>query len=334
MASLKQGGYSEAPLVSIVTPLYNKGPFIKETAASVLSQTCTQWEWLVVDNGSTDCGPEIVAAIDNPRVSLLLSEKRGPCVARNLGVKQARGEWILFLDADDLLAATFLERYLDSAREHPAAEIVVGSCYQFLDGQQDKGKLMKPTGQAGLLDSAVAFAPWPICAAILRRSVLTEGYLWPEALDDLPFEDTAFWFRLLTRCTVAYTDEACAFYRFQTPECRHTLKDISRRFEGIHAAVTMNIACLRGSGKEVTAGQCEALMREYSEMFLIARSQKEVGLADRALTEAKYWLKTRVRGGGAMSVPMRVRSWMGLRLFLELRRRLDYLILLAGCSNL
>src|ERR1700735_4941661 len=94
--------------VSIITPLFNKAPYVAETIQSVLAQTMADWEMIVVENGSTDEGPNVVRQFNDPRIHLMESPKRGPGAARNLGLERARGEWILFLDADDLIERDYL----------------------------------------------------------------------------------------------------------------------------------------------------------------------------------------------------------------------------------
>ena len=93
------------PQFGIVTALYNGGRWIGETLDSVASQEDGDWEHVVVDDGSADNGPEIVAArarVD-PRVRLIRQDREGPAAARNLGANATQARWLIFLDKDDLL---------------------------------------------------------------------------------------------------------------------------------------------------------------------------------------------------------------------------------------
>ena len=93
------------PLVSIVTPVYNAARWLPETMASVRAQTLTDWEHILVDDGSSDNSVAIIAAAaaDDPRVRLLQTPcNNGPSAARNMALDAARGRFIAFLDADDL----------------------------------------------------------------------------------------------------------------------------------------------------------------------------------------------------------------------------------------
>ncbi len=80
------------PQVGIIAALHNKGPYVAETIRSVLAQTMPDWALIVVENGSTDDGPEIVRQFPDPRIRLVVSPKQGPGAARNVGLAHATGE--------------------------------------------------------------------------------------------------------------------------------------------------------------------------------------------------------------------------------------------------
>jgi glycosyltransferase involved in cell wall biosynthesis len=90
-------------MISIIIPLYNKQHVIKNTINSILTQSVSDWECIIVDDGSTDSSASVVRGIDDKRIKYLYKSNGGVSSARNFGVEHASGEWILFLDADDLL---------------------------------------------------------------------------------------------------------------------------------------------------------------------------------------------------------------------------------------
>lgn len=98
--------------VSIITPCYNAAPYIATTIASVQQQTLSDWEMIIVDDGSTDNSADIVTRIsqEDNRIKLIQKENGGSASARNLGLTIATGEYIQFLDADDTIAPDKLAR--------------------------------------------------------------------------------------------------------------------------------------------------------------------------------------------------------------------------------
>jgi glycosyltransferase involved in cell wall biosynthesis len=109
------------PLVTVVTPAYNIAKYVGETVDSVLRQSFHDFEYLVVDDGSTDNSVDVVKAHvgDDPRFRLVQGEHRGVGAARNAGIREAKGQYIAFLDADDRWHPKFLERQLQLIQSLP-----------------------------------------------------------------------------------------------------------------------------------------------------------------------------------------------------------------------
>lgn len=118
---------SERPVISVITPMYNAEKFISETISSVLKQTFVDFEMIIVDNCSADASREIVKSfimLDN-RIRLIELEYNsgGPARPRNIGLEHAKGEYIAFLDADDVWLPQKLERQLNFFKENPDVDI-------------------------------------------------------------------------------------------------------------------------------------------------------------------------------------------------------------------
>jgi cellulose synthase/poly-beta-1,6-N-acetylglucosamine synthase-like glycosyltransferase len=109
-------------LVSVIIPLYNKEKFVAEAIESLRRQTHAEWEVVVVDDGSTDQGAAVVAALDDPRVRLIRQPNGGVSRARNRGIELARGEVVCFLDADDWYGPYYLETLAALAAQFPAEQ--------------------------------------------------------------------------------------------------------------------------------------------------------------------------------------------------------------------
>lgn len=115
------------PQISVIIPLYNKEAIIERSLRSVLSQNYQDFDVVIVNDGSTDRSMEIVRSIQDPRIVLIEQENGGPSKARNTGVKYAKGEWVIFLDADDELLPNALSHLYALTRVHPEANIIDGS---------------------------------------------------------------------------------------------------------------------------------------------------------------------------------------------------------------
>lgn len=109
-------------LVSIITPCYNGAKYISETIESVIAQTYTDWEMLIIDDGSKDNSVEIIQLYmeKEQRIKLLQQENAGSAAARNNGIRQAKGKYIALLDADDLWKPEFLTNQIRFMKEKEA----------------------------------------------------------------------------------------------------------------------------------------------------------------------------------------------------------------------
>jgi hypothetical protein len=133
-----EADYSRAPLISIVTPFYNSGKTIGQTYNSVMNQTLPYFEWIIVNDGSTDEAAiqklEELAATDG-RIKVLQKENGGTADARNTGIDAALGDIIIPLDADDLILPTFLEYMYWALLKNPEASWVYSGLVGFGDAQ-------------------------------------------------------------------------------------------------------------------------------------------------------------------------------------------------------
>jgi teichuronic acid biosynthesis glycosyltransferase TuaG len=99
----------QTALISIIMPVYNAGKYIKEAIRSVTAQTYNNWELLIVNDGSTDASEEIIQSFSDPRIKYFSQPNKGVSAARNLALKNMKGAFFCFLDADDVLPEKSLE---------------------------------------------------------------------------------------------------------------------------------------------------------------------------------------------------------------------------------
>src|SRR3974390_561577 len=112
------------PTVSVAIPLYNKAPFIVDTVRSALAQTFSDFEIVVIDDGSTDDGPEKLAALREPRLTVIRQQNAGVAAARTRAMRAGRGRYVAFLDGDDLWHPHHLSHLIELMRRYPQAALV------------------------------------------------------------------------------------------------------------------------------------------------------------------------------------------------------------------
>ena len=177
--------------VSVITPCYNGARFLAQTLASVLEQTRPPLEVLVVDDGSTDDSATIAESF-GPPVRVIRQPNQGESVARNRALSEARGTHVLFLDADDLLEKTSLERLATSVASVPGAVAIMG-CAWFADDPMAPYTTHLPTSPVfypAIIQSNLA--P-PHCWLAPTELVRSAGGFCP---DMRWFEDWDLWWRV------------------------------------------------------------------------------------------------------------------------------------------
>ncbi len=206
-----------SPAVSVVIPLYNKRATIRRALDSVLRQTFSGFEILVVDDGSTDGGAEIAAQTGDPRVRVIRQPNAGASAARNRGIAEAAAGLIAFLDADDFWEPEFLATILDLAQAYPDAGMYLTGRRQVnADGSVMDVWAALPEGRSmGILPSYFA-APEEgglahSSAVAMPRAVLRAvgGFREGEHMG----EDIDMWVRVAARYPVAcHTAVLSTFY--------------------------------------------------------------------------------------------------------------------------
>lgn len=118
-----------SPLISVIIPVYNREKYIADAVESVIRQTYPHWELIIVDDGSTDGTLDIIRSYQQDYPIRLLQTRKeasGPSHARNCGIDSAAGEWITFLDSDDVYYPDALELLIKGTSEHPNKQVIQG----------------------------------------------------------------------------------------------------------------------------------------------------------------------------------------------------------------
>src|SRR5438876_3167163 len=120
--------------ISVIIPLFNKAAYVERALAAVAAQTFTDFEAIVVNDGSTDEGPQIVKAFSDARVRIIDQDNLGPGAARNRGIAEARGEFVAFLDADDEWLTEYLSESVRLLDENKQAATITSGYFNFPSG--------------------------------------------------------------------------------------------------------------------------------------------------------------------------------------------------------
>lgn len=118
---------SENPFISIIVPLYNKEFCIRNTIESILNQSYKNFELIIINDGSTDRSLHIVSNISDNRIRIINKTNEGVSATRNRGIKEAKGDYILFLDADDYLYPDGIQTLIGLKDKYPDAQIYTGN---------------------------------------------------------------------------------------------------------------------------------------------------------------------------------------------------------------
>lgn len=220
----------DQPLVSVIMPAYNAEQFIEEAIRSVLGQSVTDLELLVLDDGSRDRTLEIVKdmAQKDPRVRLIVNEQNmGVAKTRNRGLELCRGAYVALLDSDDYWRPQRLEKMIDRAKQ-TNADIIYCS-YELVDEQGEKvcdDFIVPPTTS---FEESIARSVI-LCSASLITNQLAKTQRFPT---DVYHEDIALWFQLLrdgyTACGV--TDVLVSYRQRANSRAGNKFTSACRRWE-------------------------------------------------------------------------------------------------------
>jgi glycosyltransferase involved in cell wall biosynthesis len=217
--------------VTVVIPAFNAAAFLGEALDSVLAQTYQPLEVIVVDDGSEDETPQVAAAFAS-NVTYIRKERSGPASARNVGIRLARGEWIAFLDADDIWMPGLLEKLFRCSAQK-GADLVFCDAQIMRNGCVEGGSCFERRGLKSRLGTAacsgVLLNPLELLieldhfvltgALLVRKDALTQIGLYDEAL--YCAEDLDLLLRLSLRFRFAVVDQALMLRRVHGQNMTH-----------------------------------------------------------------------------------------------------------------
>lgn len=203
-----QGG----PLVAVIMPAFNAAATVAEAIDSVLRQTHSHLELVVVDDGSTDRTIARVREIKDPRLRLIAAPHAGPAAARNRGLSACRGEFVAFIDADDVWLSHKLEAQLRTLAEQPQAGAVYGLLDHIDSDGGNRAATSRQVAEGWILETLLV---WYLIGngsnLLVRRPLLEAVGGFDETLDAA--EDWELSTRLAERCEIACVPTVVGLYR-------------------------------------------------------------------------------------------------------------------------
>lgn len=195
-------------LVSVIMPTYNCSRFIAESIRSVLSQTYTNWELLIVDDCSTDNTAEIVNAFTDSRIRYMQNEKNeGAALTRNKALRAAKGRYIAFLDADDLWAPEKLEKQIVFMQQNGYA--FTYHAYSEID-EEGKPLGVYVSGKKHVRPFDMYACCWPGCLSVMYDANAVGLIQIPDIRKN---NDSAMWLQVIRKADCYLLPENLAQYR-------------------------------------------------------------------------------------------------------------------------
>ena len=198
----------EAGLVSIIMPSYNTASFIKETIQSVLNQTYSKWELIIVDDCSTDNTDEVLEYIKDSRIRYFKNDKNlGAAVSRNKALREARGQWIAYLDSDDLWMPEKLEKQICFMESNGYAFSYTN--YEEIDVDGNKTGV-KVSGPKRITKTGMFNYCWPGCLTVMFDA----NKIGIVQIQDIKKNnDYAMWLKICKKANCYLLDDFLAQYR-------------------------------------------------------------------------------------------------------------------------
>ncbi len=210
------------PFFSVVIPLYNKQSHVKETIETVFNQTFQDYEIVVVNDGSTDESAKVVESLQDNRIRLIHQENAGVSAARNHGIKEAKADYIAFLDADDLWLPKFLQTIYDMIIDFPNAGMYATRFEQVDNAGKHTPRMVRglPSDEyVGIIPKffkSATLGDYPVwtSAICIPKKIFFDNNIW-FPVGEKYAEDHHVWSRVAMQFDVAFNTDICALYMIE-----------------------------------------------------------------------------------------------------------------------
>jgi glycosyltransferase involved in cell wall biosynthesis len=268
-------------LISVIIPTYNYGHYVTQAVESALAQSYQPVEVIVVDDGSTDDTREKLAALGD-KIRYIHQTNQGLSAARNTGIREARGEWLAFLDSDDAFHPRKVERQMAYVEQHPEVKLLGTAMFSDEPIQWAEVKDDLPATPISLEAMAIKprFAPSSVLA---HRHCFEAAGLFDTELRSV--EDREMWLRIGAQFTMARLDLPLTWYRV-TPGSMSTHPERMEHFELLVLNRAFAFPQLRDN-KRVQRLALSHCYRSSAYTFYTARRYREA--LSRLWLSIKYW---------------------------------------------
>jgi glycosyltransferase involved in cell wall biosynthesis len=216
------------PKVSVLMSVFNAEPHLRDAVKSILAQTFEDFEVLIINDGSTDGSARVLSAFTDPRIRIFEQENRGLVPSLNRGLREARGQYIARMDADDICTPRRLKLQVDYLDSHPQIALVGG----FVATMDEEGNSLAPMVRFPIrheeIWSKLGRRPWVMChpTVMYRHEVAVDIGMYNPAFAHA--EDVEFFARMMSRYRAINLPEVILHYRLRRGAVSVTRKDHGR----------------------------------------------------------------------------------------------------------
>jgi len=261
------------PLVSILIPAYNAQEWIADTLRSAIAQTWERKEIIVVDDGSTDRTLAVARRFESDGVRVVAQDNQGAAAARNKAFSLSQGDYIQWLDADDLLAPDKIERQLAALREVDSKRILLSSGWAYFNYRTDRARFV-PTS----LWQDLSPVEWLLRKMGENLHMQPATWLTSRELADTagPFntqinfdDDGEYFCRVLLACECTrFVEDARVFYRVSSPKRLSYIGNSDKKKDSLHLSMKLHIQYLRSlENSERVRKACLAYLQTWYPIF-------------------------------------------------------------------
>ncbi len=313
------------PKVSVVLTAYNSMPFLSEALTGVLTQTFKDFEVIIVDDGSTDQTPQWVSQQEDSRIKFILQSNQGVSAARNAGITNSQGDYIAFLDGDDIWEPTKLEKQVNILDKNPTVGLVHSWMAVMTENGELTGRLLISKSKGDVWRKIIEKNMVTPSSTMVRRSCIDKVGLFDQDLT--VSEDWDLWIRLAEHYDFEVIEEPLVRYRqhvnSKSKRYPEMLQDFRTIIERAFTSVPFELLHLRnrsyGHINLVLAWKClQGIEKDY---------KKAIHFCNQALSH--YPRMRFSREYIRLQLAILLMMWFGsksynqiLKLFFDIRRRI------------